>query len=228
MVLVVEQMLNAPETKRRHPAIGQDIKVMAIRNGARVQLTIAAAVMSQHVRSVDEYEEIKMQIRDIAIAHARRVSPLDIAVVVNAADRPSNGELYLTVTGTSAESGDDGEVGRGNRANGLITPYRPMTMEAVAGKNPFNHVGKIYNRLANRIATDLVKEPDIATTAECILVSAIGRPVAEPQLIDVRLGLPTNVDIAVARRRTQEVVDCALAGTSDVREAILSQGTTAW
>jgi S-adenosylmethionine synthetase len=223
MVLVVEQTLNALETKRRHPAIGQDIKVMAIRNGARVQLTISAAIMSQHVHSVDEYEHIKTQIRDIAIAQARQVSPLDIAVVVNAADRPSNGELYLTVTGTSAESGDDGEVGRGNRTNGLITPYRPMTMEAVAGKNPFNHVGKIYNRLANRIATELVKEPGIATAAECILVSAIGQPVSEPQLIDVRLGLLTDVDIAVARRRTEEVVSCALAGTSDVREAILSE-----
>ena len=42
--------------------------------------------------------------------------------------------VYLTVTGTSAEMGDDGQVGRGNRPNGLITPYRPMTLEAAAGR----------------------------------------------------------------------------------------------
>jgi S-adenosylmethionine synthetase len=42
---------------------------------------------------------------------------------------PGKGSVYLTVTGTSAEAGDDGEAGRGNRVNGLITPYRPMTME---------------------------------------------------------------------------------------------------
>ncbi|MHA1487030.1 MAG: methionine adenosyltransferase, partial [Promethearchaeota archaeon] len=53
--------------------------------------------------------------------------------------------LYLTITGTSAEAGDDGEVGRGNRSNGLITPCRPMSLEAVCGKNPINHVGKLYN-----------------------------------------------------------------------------------
>ena len=44
--------------------------------------------------------------------------------------------LFLTVTGTSAEAGDDGEAGRGNRTSGLITPYRAMTIEAAARKNP--------------------------------------------------------------------------------------------
>ncbi|MDG7047205.1 MAG: methionine adenosyltransferase, partial [Nitrososphaerota archaeon] len=52
---------------------------------------------------------------------------------------------YLTVTGLSAENGDDGAVGRGNRVNGLITPSRPMTLEAAAGKNPVTHIGKIYS-----------------------------------------------------------------------------------
>jgi S-adenosylmethionine synthetase len=42
----------------------------------------------------------------------------------------------LTVTGTSAENGDDGQVGRGNRINGLITPYHPMSLEATSGKKP--------------------------------------------------------------------------------------------
>jgi len=31
--------------------------------------------------------------------------------------------------------------------HGLITPYRPMNMEATAGKNPVTHVGKLYNIL---------------------------------------------------------------------------------
>lgn len=69
-------------------------------------------------------------------------------MAVNTADDPDSGYVYLTVTGTSAESGDDGQAGRGNRANGLITPFRPMTLEAVAGKNPITHVGTLYNVLA--------------------------------------------------------------------------------
>jgi S-adenosylmethionine synthetase len=63
-------------------------------------------------------------------------------IAINAADHLPAGAVYLTVTGTSAEAGDDGEVGRGNRVNGLITPYRPMSLEAAPGKNPVTHVGK--------------------------------------------------------------------------------------
>ena len=91
------------------------------------------------------------------------------------------------MTGTSAESGDDGQAGRGNRANGLITPFRPMTMESVAGKNPITHVGKLYNVLARNIATTLVEEVSGIAHAQCALVSQIGKPIDEPQTVDVRV-----------------------------------------
>jgi S-adenosylmethionine synthetase len=42
----------------------------------------------------------------------------------------------------------DAQFGRGNRINGLITPCRPMRLEAAAGKIPVTHVGKIYNVMA--------------------------------------------------------------------------------
>jgi hypothetical protein len=52
--------------------------------------------------------------------------------------------VSLTVLGTSAEGGDCGEVGRGNRVNGIAASNRPLGLEAAAGKNPVSHVGKIY------------------------------------------------------------------------------------
>src|SRR5208282_3304614 len=88
----------------------------------------------------------------------REAHPAQGHIDVNTADDPELGRYYLTVTGLSMEAGDDGSVGRGNRANGLITPCRPMSLEASAGKNPVNHVGKIYNLLGNLIANDIVKE----------------------------------------------------------------------
>lgn len=91
------------------------------------------------------------------------------------------------MTGTSAEAGDDGQAGRGNRANGLITPYRPMTLEVAAGKSPVSHVGKLYQIVARRIADALVAEHESVRDAECCLVSQIGRPITDPQLVDVRL-----------------------------------------
>ena len=66
--------------------------------------------------------------------------------------------MYLTLLGTSAEQGDSGQVGRGNRVCGLISLNRPMSVEAAAGKNPVSHVGKIYNVLAHELAMRIYAE----------------------------------------------------------------------
>ncbi len=95
--------------------------------------------------------------------------------------------MYLTVTGTSAEAGDDGQVGRGNRVNGLITPGRPMSLEAAAGKNPVSHVGKIYNVLAKKISQRLIGEIPEITAAECLMVSQIGSLITKPSLIQMKV-----------------------------------------
>jgi S-adenosylmethionine synthetase len=220
-VLAVERRLNARETKRHEPAIGEDIKVMGVRRGSHADLTIACAIISWHVHDVAQYDRIKTRVRELACEEARAVSDLDVSAAVNAADVPANGEFYLTVTGTSAEAGDDGEVGRGNRASGLITPYRPMTMEAIAGKNPFNHVGKLYSVLANRIAVALVAELPAVAGAVCVLLSAIGQPVSDPHVVDLRLGLEEGVDLSFMKPQVQDIVTGQLNSLSSVRDALL-------
>ena len=110
-------------------------------------------------------------------------------IALNAADDYAKGSFYLTVSGTSAEGADDGQVGRGNRGNGLITPYRPMSLEAMAGKNPVNHVGKIYNRFAPDLAKAIVEE-GLAETAQVWIVSQIGKPIDQPQLLHIRVKNP--------------------------------------
>jgi S-adenosylmethionine synthetase len=54
----------------------------------------------------------------MAAEHGFETSELGISC----ADDLISGDVYLTVKGTSAEAGHAGEVGRGKRANGLITP----------------------------------------------------------------------------------------------------------
>ena len=130
-----------------------------------------------------------------------------------------NGDL--TVTGTSAEAGDDGEAGRGNRANGLITPGRPMTLESVAGKNPVSHVGKLYNLAAFLLVEQLADAfPDVAAF-ECLLVSRIGGPVTEPQLAEVRVACePERLDDLAPRVR--EITADVLAGIGRLAEELVS------
>ena len=187
LVYAVERQLNSPEIKSAHPGYGEDIKVMAVRENSAITLTIACAFISRYIQNIEDYLANKARLRTIVLDTARRITASPVTVHVNTADQIDADSVYLTVTGTSAEAGDDGEVGRGNRANGLITPYRPMTMEAVAGKNPVTHVGKLYNIAAMRIAASLVREIAGVGEAYCYLVSEIGKPIQEPRVIDIHI-----------------------------------------
>ena len=183
----IERSLNTGDFIARCPAHGEDVKVMAVRRGADVTLTVARAFVSAHVPSLEAYLGEKRALEAYVAGLARSLGGR-VEVHVNAADAPDGSAVYLTVTGTSAESGDDGEVGRGNRANGLITPLRPMSLEALAGKNAVSHVGKLYNVVARAIAEEVVAEVAGVRYAECYLVSCIGAPVDDPALSHVRLG----------------------------------------
>jgi len=222
MVLQVEQTLNSATTKTAHPEAGEDIKVMAIRHGDDIELTVACAFIDRYITDIDDYVQKKSQLAKLAEKTARTVSNRPITVSVNAADDVKSGSLYLTVTGTSAESGDDGEVGRGNRVNGLIAPYRPMNMEAAAGKNPVTHVGKLYNIVAQQIAFALVQELDQISEAYCYLVSRIGSPVKEPRIIDIRVSLQHGGKIEAIRKTVDEIVHTKLESMDQIRQDLVS------
>jgi S-adenosylmethionine synthetase len=189
IVAAVEARLNSGETKAACPEAGEDIKVMGIRRKDRILLTVSCAFIGGFLSDSLDYLEKRERVLALALETAQGLTGRQVSVSVNAADDPAQGRLYLTVTGTSAEAGDDGEAGRGNRANGLITPYRPMTLEAAAGKNPVTHVGKLYQIASLRIAESLVAEVPGVVAAECTLVSLIGRPVGDPQTADIRVRL---------------------------------------
>ena len=157
---------------------------MGVRRGEVVDLTIACAMIGRHLAHKDDYLAAKASITALSHELAAEHDFVDVNIVANAADTPES--MYLTVTGTSAESGDDGEVGRGNRINGLITPCRPMTLEAAAGKNPVTHVGKIYSVVARQIAELLAQSP-LIERAECLMVSRIGSPVTDPAIVQIKL-----------------------------------------
>ncbi len=186
LVYRTELFLNSTEVKQDYPMVGEDIKIMGIRINDHIKLTIAIAFVSRFISSKDEYFKIKANLLGYIHAFVKKITNREVTITINAADNYEQDIVYLTVTGTSAECGDDGQVGRGNRANGLITPYRPMTLEATAGKNPITHTGKLYNLVANEISGEIAKETNVAG-AECYLVSQIGVPITEPQMAHVKV-----------------------------------------
>lgn len=214
LVLRLEGKLNGRMRAAHHPAWGEDIKIMGVRHGMGVVLTIACAMIDRHIGDVEDYRAETAAIADLARTLAAEHGFDDCHVEVNAADAADPTSLYLTVTGTSAEAGDDGEVGRGNRINGLITPYRPMSLEAAAGKNPVSHVGKIYNVLARDIAEAVVAKVPVVSHAECLMVSQIGKPVGAPVLthvsVETRDGSPADtLESVIGDIAAQQVRDVA-------------------
>ncbi len=187
IVFHTEKLLNSDELKKEHPEVGEDIKVMGVRIKDNIRITVSAAFVDKYVKDIKQYKEQKEAITNKVLENARKYTDKNISVFVNTADDIENESVYITVTGTSSEQGDDGQVGRGNRANGLITPYRPMSLEAAAGKNPVSHIGKIYNVVANIIAKRVVEEVEGVEEAYCYMVSQIGKPINRPQVCDVKV-----------------------------------------
>ncbi|MHA1922804.1 MAG: methionine adenosyltransferase [Candidatus Heimdallarchaeota archaeon] len=221
LTLQTELLLNSEKTKKKYPAIGEDIKVMGVRNKKEIDLTIACAMISTELADVDHYFNTKDDVKNLTLDLASKIWDGDISIDVNVADVPGNEDcLYLTATGTSAEQGDDGQVGRGNRVNGLITPYRPMTLEAAAGKNPVSHVGKTYNIAARQICDKIVDDLNVENV-DCYLVSKIGKKITEPQIIEVAM-IGGNDD-SKTKRRVEEIVQVQLDKMPDIWRGFINR-----
>ncbi|MBO3763004.1 MAG: methionine adenosyltransferase [Thermoproteota archaeon] len=190
IVLGLERKLNSNEFKKQFPETGEDIKVMAVRIKNKLDITVSMAFLDRFIDSELSYFRKKSEVIDQIKSYLDE-SPFagNYELHLNNLDVSGRGEdgLYLTVTGTSAESGDSGQVGRGNRVNGLISLVRPSGSEAAAGKNPVSHVGKIYNLLSFEIANSIYRRTDEVAEVYVWLVSRIGQPVNIPSNIAVQV-----------------------------------------
>ena len=138
-----------------------------------------------------------------------RLNNLDVA------GRGSDG-VYLTLTGTSAEDADSGQVGRGNRANGLIAFARPNGGEATAGKNALAHAGKVYSVLSHRLARRI--HTAVAGLAEVYvhLAARIGEPIDRPW-VGVQVVLDRGVALANVEATIRQTVQAETEHLADFR-----------
>jgi S-adenosylmethionine synthetase len=222
LVLEAEAYLNSRKIKKELPEVGEDIKVMGLRQDSHILLTIAAPQISSLTPDLEHYlsvkEDVTERIKDVATG----ITPWDVDVHVNTADDLDRSIVYLTVTGTSAEQGDDGNTGRGNRVHGLITPCRPMSLEATAGKNPINHVGKLYNVLARQMAERVYQEVEGISEVYIKVLSQIGKPIDQPLMTDVQLALHKGVSLAQVRGDVESIVTEGLTNIRAISEAIMA------
>lgn len=223
-VLLAAETLRSADFKFRFPAAGNDFKVMGYRIDDAIALTIAVAFIDCHVNSVSHYFAIKQEME----SYLRGSLPHAAAIRINTLDDPDARDeagVYLTVSGLSAEMGDCGQVGRGNRVNGLITPGRCMSLEAAAGKNPVAHVGKLYNVLAMLMARDIHAALEGSAEVRVQLLSAIGRAIDDPQVAAIQVrgesGVPDN-----ARKQARDIADSWLSSINTITHLILEGKAT--
>lgn len=185
LVLKIEQILNSGNIKKKYPWMGTDIKILGFRHNDFYFLTLCIPQIADFVKSLKKYKENIKKVRTEVdrILYKSRIK--DYELNINTRDNYSLRELYLTATGSSIESGDEGLAGRGNRINGLISPMRPMSMEGSFGKNPINHIGKVYYIAAFDIANKIYKELKISN--EVFLASQTGRNLFDPWVVLVNL-----------------------------------------
>jgi S-adenosylmethionine synthetase len=215
IVLATEHYLNSPEFKKLYPEVGEDIKVMGMRRRRDLTLTIALAFVDRFIASEKAYFTRKEDVKGAleAFLASEKCGYDNVTIDINTLDVEGRGEdgMYLTVLGTSAEGGDCGQVGRGNKVNGVIALNRPMSTEAAAGKNPIAHVGKIYTFLSHDIANKIYSKVAGVSEVYVWLCSQIGQPIDRPLIASAQLILEPGVQLGSIQEAVEEVVEHELA-----------------
>jgi S-adenosylmethionine synthetase len=227
LVFQVEHFLNSRSFKKEFPDTGEDVKVLAVRTGRDLAVTVAMPFLAALIRTESEYFKRKAAAERALTDFVTRKGGAGFSphAFLNVLDRPGAGEAgtYLTLLGTSAEAGDSGEVGRGNRVCGVISLRRPASAEAAAGKNPVAHVGKIYNVLAQVLAEDIHKKVPGLLDVTVWITSQIGKPIASPQAVVVEVNLSGSTTLDAVRPQIRREVQLAFSHIKSFCKA-LTQG----
>ncbi|WP_094227345.1 methionine adenosyltransferase [Methanolobus psychrotolerans] len=212
-ILSMERHMNSREFKEEYPESGEDVKVMGIRRGTKFDITVAMPLIDSFVDSEQHYFNMKEDIFGamngfLADHMEQKGVQMNASISFNNLDVPGRGMegIYTSVTGTSAEDADCGQVGRGNRVNGIIPLNRPVSSEAAAGKNPVSHVGKVYNVLSHHIAGKIVdKVPDVKE-AYVWLLSDIGVSIDKPKVAAAQV-ITEKGSVEAVAKEVEEVID---------------------
>jgi S-adenosylmethionine synthetase len=97
-----------------------------------------------------------------------------------------------------------------------------MSLEAAAGKNPVNHVGKIYNILAGNMARKIYDETKGLKEVYVKLLSQIGKPIDQPMVADVQVLLDGESSLGAVKAGIESIVDDELSNIRKITEAVVA------
>jgi S-adenosylmethionine synthetase len=182
-VLSLEKEITTGSFKKDFPDTGYDVKIVATRNQNQIFFSVNLPFLAIHIPDYAFYQNRVFAATEWIQNYLNGQLQGPVEVVVN--PEKTSKRAYLTVTGSVADTGDIGVVGRGNRINGLITPLRPMSIEASSGKNPLDHTGKLYGILVNRLAEKIYEKTHLHNTV--VIVTSKESAVVNPDTLFVFL-----------------------------------------
>lgn len=184
LAIKLENYINSKKFKSKFFMTGYDVKVLITRVDDFLEITICIPFVATLTPSVISYKKNLEQIRlDVNRFIKKNFSWNRYDLLINTKDRGDFG--YLVAFGTALDKGDFGAVGRGNKYNGLISENSDSNIEAVSGKNPLNHSGKLYTILAHDLSVTLFKTNN--TKNKIIITSKNGDPIDKPSKLIVCL-----------------------------------------
>ncbi len=178
---------------KEFPAIGEDIKVMGMRHGDDINLTIACAMVDRHVANLKEYSDTKRDILEHLVENARQFTARKVTAQMNVADNIEDGSVY---------------------------PNRPMSLEATCGKNPINHVGKIYNLLSTEAARQIAAEVQGIDEVYIKILSQIGKPIDQPHIASIQIVPKDGVEMKKLEAGAWEILDDWLANIPKLQQML--------
>ncbi len=210
IVLAVERYLNQQANGPRYTHLGQDVKVMALRQGGRVDVTLNVAVHPDAAPTRSAYEtalrNLKPELDKVANEAAAGEADPHIRLNTHAANPFHGKRQYLLGSGSCLEFGEEGFVGRGNGPAGLIAVHRPKSVEAAYGKNPVYHSGKVYTIYAEQIARTIHHQLDVGATITIVATNSTA--LREPNYVAVDLhGQAAHADIEALTRHVLATTD---------------------
>lgn len=222
LVLTIERYINGKVFKEKFYDTGWDVKVFGSRSYNNFKLVVNIPFLAKYIKSTQHYFERKNEVYKHLKEYLNTNFSYEVDLEMNATDR--NGRAYLTALGSVADTGDVGVVGRGNRINGLITPMRPMSIEASSGKNSVDHTGKLYAILADDLAKDIYDSIEIPV--EVHIFTTKERQLDSPDEIIIKLS--NQMVTEEERNIIQKIVQMKLANITDIVMKLINDGVTLW
>lgn len=222
LAIWVENYINSHEFHLMFPMIGSDVKVLIVRFQHDIDITLCIPLHPELTPDARSYYATLADAKEILQTRVHRHLEADadlhahgIGFAINTKDHDDR--VYLTPFGTALGKGDCGAVGRGNRFNGVISGVRPSNVEAVAGKNPIHHAGKLYNAITQTMAIRVFQE--LGFHNHIVIVARNGGELSRPAYVSIDVQGPMS---HAQHREIEKIIDAELARMSSYSDALVT------